>query len=118
MKIVRMILTENGALPIICVIIRVHRISYIKPLKPERKKQVSTRKYIPGEGLSKNLFLVIVIVFKKESFPRLVLFVTGLNFNIVTRADRRRENQMNANNDQLQIESYRSQDNLIFELLK
>jgi hypothetical protein len=100
MKIVKMILTENGALPIICVIIRIHRISYIKPLKPEKKKPVSTRKYIPGEGLSKNPFLAIVIGFERESFPRLVLFSTGLNFTIVTGVNQHMENQMNANDAQ------------------
>jgi hypothetical protein len=92
-----MILNENGAPPIICVSIRVHSISYIKPQQPERKKQVSTRKYIPGEGLSKNPFLAIAIVFKRESFPRSVLFSTGLNFNICAGVDRSVETQKNSN---------------------
>jgi hypothetical protein len=54
-----MMQTANGALPIIFTIILIHSISYIKPEKPERKKQERTRKNILLVVLSEIFFLAI-----------------------------------------------------------
>lgn len=35
--------TANGALPMILTIILVHSTSYIKPVRPEKKKQIKTK---------------------------------------------------------------------------
>jgi len=59
MKIVRMMDTANGAFPIILTIILIHNISYIKPERPERKKQERTRINILLVVLSEIFFLVI-----------------------------------------------------------
>jgi len=60
MKIVRTMETANGALPIIFTIILVHSISYIKPERPERKKQQRTRKNILLVALCEVFFLAII----------------------------------------------------------
>jgi len=44
MKIAKIILSANGALPIIFTIILVHSISYVRPERPEKKKQAIIRK--------------------------------------------------------------------------
>jgi len=70
MKIVRMMDTANGAFPIIFTIILVHSISYIKPERPERKKQEITRINILLVVLSEIFFLAIFIaaISEKDSF--------------------------------------------------
>lgn len=52
-------LTANGALPIILTIILVHSISYIRPVRPERKKHIRTRISMFVVDLCEIFFLAI-----------------------------------------------------------
>jgi hypothetical protein len=52
-------LMANGAAPMILTIILIHRISYIRPVRPERKKQVRTKNAILSDELRETLSLVI-----------------------------------------------------------
>ena len=52
-------LTANGALPIILTIILVHSISYIRPVRPERKKQIRTKISMFLVDLCETLLLLV-----------------------------------------------------------
>jgi hypothetical protein len=60
MKTVKMMLTAKGTLPMILIIIRVHNISYVNPVIPDKKKQIKTRDITPLLGLSWALLLSIL----------------------------------------------------------